>query len=351
MKALIIFALIVLISCDGEPDIENAIVKCPDEKIKIGEDVCAISVYGGTFEKSFTYVKKKSCGKNKACYLRDDNYNIATKLDDYIYTCQKKLRLLKIDKKCNYNGECNTGFCSGGKCAAYNTDGCKKNRHCGPGKYCYNDNGTGKCAAYVGEGGDCSNAGCAPGLGCGSTSKCQKLFTLDTGDATSSDEFCKTFAAYGGKCIEVVKVADDCSLTYKDKDGGSEIKVTIDENNKYTLADYNDDGSLDECRYSYGPKELRDDIIERYNKIKLNKLTEKKKEMCDYKDYLCDKKYAELITVYENYALLLKQGIIKENGEKNKDKKCEYEFMKSMISSSYVNVCYGFALALLGLLF
>ena len=345
MKALIIFALIILISCDDDPEIGDTNIKCPDDKkIKIGEDVCAISVYGDTPATSFTYVKKKSCGKNKDCILKDDNYNVESTNTDYIYTCQKKLRLLKIDKKCNYNAECYTGFCSGGKCAAYNKDGCRRSRNCGPGKYCDTSGSTGKCVNLVSEDGSCNDDDeCAPGLKCdSSTSKCKKQFTLDNGADTSDEDFCKTMFQYKGKCIEIVKVADDCSLTYKDKDG-NEKTVTVAQ-----------DSSLDngnDCEYEYRPKELIDDIVERYNKIKLNKLTEKKKENCDYQNYLCDKKYAELSFVYEAYDLLLEQSIIKANGEKNKDKKCEYEFVKSLISSSYVNVCYGFALALLGLLF
>ena len=344
MKALIIFALIVLISCDDDDNIiEDYTIKCPDDKkIKIGEDVCAILQYASkSGDDDVIYVKKKSCGKNKGCALKDYNYNKDSKLKDEIYTCQKKLRLLKIGKKCNYNAECYTGFCSGGKCAAYGTEECDDDNNCGPDRYC-DDKDTGKCVAFVNEGDDCSKTECAPGLECDSTSKCKKLFSLDTGAATTKEEFCKTLAAYNGKCIEVVKVADDCSLTYKD--GGSEKTDTITQNPGLKDGDY--------CKYVYGSQELRDDIIERYNKIKLNKLTEKKKEMCDYSaDYLCDKKFAELYFVYSYYDLLLKQQLIKENGEKNKDKKCEYEFWRSTISSSYVNVCYGFALALLGLLF
>ena len=339
MKALIIFALILLISCDDDADIvEKYTIKCPDDKkIKIGEDVCAIiQIASKSGDDNVMYVKKKSCGKNKACYPKDNSN---------ILTCQKKLRLLKIDKKCNYNEECNTDFCSGGKCAAYGTEECDSDENCGPGRYCDDDDygNTDKCVDLVSEGGDCSNAKCAPGFGCDSTSKCVKLFSLDIGAATGEEELCKSMTAYSNKCIEVVKVADDCSLTYKDKDGGSELTVTITQDPSLKDGNY--------CKYVYGSQELRDDIIERYNKIKLNKLTEKKKESCDYQEYFCDKKFAELYNVNKYYGALLKQSIIKENGEKNKDKKCEYEFWRSTISSSYVNVCYGFAFALLGLLF
>ena len=357
MKSLLIFALVVLISCDDDqPPIDDAPVKCPDNKVKIGEDVCAIVAYDSSSKSYFTYVKKKSCGKNKACIKKKENYNKDNKQNDIIYTCQKKLNLLKIGKKCNYNAECYTGSCSGGKCTVYGDETCYGDENCGPDKYCDDDNGgTNKCVAYVGEGVSCKNGEkCAPGYSCDSLAtepKCKKYYTLEVGDDSENEELCKSFAVYNNKCIEVVEVnSKDCSLKYKDKDG-KEQTVTADESNKNILGDY-DNGELEKCRYGYRPQKLKDDIIKRYGKIKLNKLTEKKKENCAYGgDGLCDQKYSELITVNDAYDLLLEQGLIKENGEKNKDKKCEYEFFKSMISSSYVSVCFGFVLALLGLLF
>ena len=93
-----------------------------------------------------------------------------------------------------------------------------------------------------------------------------------------------------------------------------------------------------------------DELVKRYNKIKLDKILEK--EDCDYSSYLCDKKYAELYNVHSSYDTLKYLGLIKDNGEKNKDKKCEYEFWRTItVSSSYVNVCFGFILVLLSLLF
>ena len=66
--------------------------------------------------------------------------------------------------------------------------------------------------------------------------------------------------------------------------------------------------------------------------------------------YYCDKKYAELEEVVSDYGELLYHGIIKENGKK--DKKCEYEFWRTVsVSSSYIKICLGFAFTLLSLLF
>ena len=351
MKVLLLFSLAILITCDS---LLESTINCPDDKkIKIGEDVCAISTSDATT--SYVYVKKKSCGKNKKCIYKDPNYNVNTKGYDFILTCQKKLKLLKIGKKCNYNAECYTGSCSGGKCAAYGTEECSGDNNCGPDKYCGIENGKAKCLAYITQDGNCKNGEkCAPGLKCdksASSPTCKKLYTLEIGDSSSSGELCKSFAAYKGKCIEVTKVADDCSLTYKDKDGNEQnVKLETDGSNKNDLIE-TDDNYDEVCKYRYASKDLRDDVIERYNKIKINKLTEKKKENCDYGEYLCDKKYAELISVYKDYTLLLEKKLIKDNGEKNKDKKCEYEFWRSTISSSYVNVYFGFVFALLGLLF
>ena len=109
------------------------------------------------------------------------------------------------------------------------------------------------------------------------------------------------------------------------------------------------------CVWKNGIKELISDVVERYNKINLNKLLEK--ESCDYEtqaefgtQLLCDKKYGELKMLYFDYEYLLFHGIIKANGKK--EKKCEYEFWKSVtVSSSYISICLGFAFSLLGLLF
>ena len=352
MKVLIIFALAVLISCD-DVDIDETTISCPDKKIKMGGDVCAITVVGAdSTATSYTYVKKKSCGKNQACKKIDDNYNKESKQEDYIYSCVKKASFLKIDDKCNYHAECYTGYCNGGKCAAFgDSDTCSKDRNCGPGKYC--DDNKNKCAAYVAEGGSCKNGEkCAPGYGCDKTEqKCIKYLTLEVGDKSNSNELCKSLAAYNDYCIEVVEVdSKDCSLKYKDKDG-KEQTVKSDSSNQDLLGDY-DNGKFEECYYGYRPQKLKDEIIERFGKIKLDKLTDKKKENCDYGiDHFCDQKFTELWTVYENYDYLLKIGLINENGEKSKDKKCEYEFFISMSSSSYVNIWYGIAFALLGLLF
>ena len=378
MKALIILALVVLISYstqdDGIPSLSlSSNYQCPDDKIKLGDDVCAItsSQHGSANTDYITYIKKKSCGKNKWCipaasnYNKDTDENVVTGGDgeDVIFNCQKRVRLLKIDKKCNYNAECYTGFCNNNhKCAPYGDYECAYNRNCGPDKFCDFSSGKGKCKAFIQESKDCSNApfGCAPGFGCytkdSTTYTCQKYFSLDKGVTTNDKIFCKSGFSTG-TCAEIVEVASDCKLTYND--GGSANKEIPATSNGDTY-----DGNKF-CYIKSGYKDLVSDLVKRYNKIKLDKLLDK--ENCDYgyedddsdpTDYsdskfhfLCDKKFAELYSVYTNYMSLLYHSLIKENGEKNKDKKCEYEFWRTVtVSSSYVNVYLGFAFALLGLL-
>ena len=358
MKALIILALVVLISTQQYfPSLSlGDTFQCPDEKIKIGEDVCAItsSEHASKNIPYITYIKKKSCGKNKKCGSGGYNYNKNTDTSktggsatDTIYTCRKKLKLLKIKKKCNYNAECYTGFCNGKKCAAYgDSDTCSDNKNCGPDRYCGVKTGstTKTCIPYLKEGEDCKTAtsGCAPGLECytkdGTSFNCKKYFSLDKGDY-GSKLLCKSMYVVGGKCAEITEFGNDCKIKYDD---GTNTNVEKQEGYKYDNKNY--------CYYTSGWNDLVSDIKKRYDKIKLDKVLEK--ENCDYETYYCDKKYGELIEVYNNYETLLNQQLIKDDGKKNGDKKCEYEYWRSVtVSSSYVSVCLGLAFALLGLLF
>ena len=81
MKTLIIFSLVVFISSSFPT------YKCPDDKIKIGENVCAIAI-SDKDGNSVTYIKKK-CGKKQECKNSGGSYyNKVTTKKDYIYTCQ-----------------------------------------------------------------------------------------------------------------------------------------------------------------------------------------------------------------------------------------------------------------------
>ena len=200
-----------------------------------------------------------------------------------------------------------------------------------------------KCTDYATENGNCKDARCAPGLwqltSSDGSCTCKKYYSLEKGATASNDEYCKSnYLSPNGKCAEITSInADTCVITYNDGSDGT------DTGNVLTTI-----GTTNYCNWKNGVKEVISDLVERYNKIKLDKILEK--EDCDYEDYYCDKKYAELKKVYENYGPLLYHGIIKENGKK--DKKCEYEFWRTVsVSSSYVNVYLLFAFTLLGLLF
>ena len=354
MKTLIIFALIALFSCDL-PYIDDEIsFLCPDDKIKVGDDVCAIKSSESSDTSTFdeiVYIKKK-CGKNEGCFEREDKHNIDTDESDTIYTClKKKIKYLKIGKKCNYNADCYTSYCKNGKCAAYGSESCNENYNCGPGKYCKEFSSNDTCTAYAKENEDCSNLNCAPGFFCDTATTsptCKKYFSLEKGSSISDDYFpisCKSYFARNKKCAEVTKVEEDCSITYND--GKEDHVETVDEYSEGSL--YITVGDQKVCLNSNGRKELINKLINRYNKIELNKLLEN--EYCDYERYLCDKKYAELIRVVIEYDYLLLHDFIKTNGERNKGKKCEYEFWKSTISSSFINVYFGFTFTLFSLLF
>ena len=366
MKALIIFALISLIFSQNSNDIRYYIVyECPDDKkIKIGDDVCAIvsREKGTKTTPSKVYIKKKSCGKNKVCDFYNDFMTKDTIFTEYgplkedVYSCRKKVRLLKINKKCNYNVECYTSYCNNGKCATFDACTSETGRNiCGPGKYCkyYNTIGSkssGTCTDYLKEGAEVgSGESCAPGLGEYTDPDenkviCKKLYSLDIGAKSSEPEFCKSYFSDGTQCVELTKVDSTCSITYND----GKTDTTIDASKDSSL--YKEIDGKKYCLYSTGKKELVNELVKRYNEIKLDKPLEK--EACDYEKYFCDKKYAELKEVYDNYDTLKYLDLINDNGEKNKDKKCEYEFWRTWyVSSSYVNVCFGFIFTLLGFLF
>ena len=343
MKALILFTLVALISCNGEVYFDATILKCAEDKIKIGEDVCVISqdVEDGRKTYTISYIKKK-CGKNQGCSATNfDKYDRKSGTYYSIYTCQLRFKLLNIGKKCNYNAECYSGFCKNGKCAAYDDGTCNTDENCEPDKYC--DYVTEKCVDYIKEGEDCSGSFslCQPGFLCDDygTKTCKKYYSLGTGDDCYIDYQCKSNICYNDKCVEIESVDDKCLVTFND---GTNKKIV---SNQTTTAN---NGELT-CNYAMGYKDLIANLIKRYNKVKLNKILENRN--CGYSDDLCDKKYSQLNYVNFFYPLLLHQGIIKENGERNKDKKCEYDFWISTISSSYINVCFEFVFVLLSLLF
>ena len=396
MKALIILALLALIYGDGGiPGIDEATFVCPDDKIKLKNDVCAYiqykevikckydgsssgtdedcdnkSGYSKTSSESLTVNIKKKCGKNEKCIEIDGRIDsedkedpgatnkdfTVTKKEEAIYKCiNYKVNLLKENKKCSFDGECFTGYCSGGKCKTL--DKCTEDENCGKGKYCYKGGDTPTCKSRLSGPGTCdannSEKCCGEGLSYiyDSTEKkykCIKYFSLSVGDKCGDNDQCKSgicsYVQSGYQCVSYVKTdSTTCDVTCKNS---ANTEYTCYSNAYFTNKD-----NKKVCHYPKEKFDLLGDLIDRYNKIKLDKLNKKEDyAYIPYRSYFGDKKYAEKKAVYDNYAYLIDQGLIKSNGKRNGDKKCEYEFWKSTISSSYVHVYLGFALALLGLL-
>ena len=443
MRTLILIALIAFIYCDGHDDdgieIESdTYFVCPDDKIQLKDDVCAIYEYsvnetyveyqnrGGNFQNSknldsYFYIKKK-CGKNEKCReagysnwkqtvdtanakttTEPDNSNChneydqssgqsqwvcpdvkvtrtpVTFLKQKLYKCQNtKVSLKKEGKKCAYNLECLTGYCSSKECKT--VDKCINNEQCGKGKYCdvkekheseLDDGTTGTCKNRVTSAGSECDATlnfedcCANGLFLVKSTtagkyKCIKPFSLEVGDDCSDQDddddamplcksgFCINVGTNGKQDYQCVSVASfdskTCAAVLESK-AGAKFDIDGDENS------YKDKDDKTVCIWSQGRLDLLEDIRDRYDKIKIDKLNDKEDYNYAYREYFGDKKFAELYAVYQYYPYLLNQGLIKDDGKRNGDKKCEYEFWKSTISSSYVNVYLGFILALLGLLF
>ena len=395
MKALIILALLALIYCDddGIPSInEYTTFVCPDDKIKLKNDVCAYiqseevmkCKYDSTYQSSnedcgyiygytnptsggstITVNIKKKCGKNEKCKAiservdsKDLKYSgtndedlTVTKKEEHIFKCiNYKVNLLKENKKCSFGGECLTGYCSGGKCKTL--DKCTDDENCGKGKYCYTGGTTPTCKSRLSGPGTCdannSEKCCGEGLSYiyDSTEKkykCIKYFSLSVGDTCDDSEQCKSGICSSSQCVSYVETdSTTCDVTCKDS-----------ADKKFTClgGSFTNKDEKEVCLYPKEKFDLLGDMIDRYNKIKLDKLNKKEDyAYIPYSQYFGDKKYAEKKAVYDNYAYLKDQGLIKSDGKRNGDKKCEYEFWKSTISSSYVHVYLGFALALLGLL-
>ena len=366
MKALFLFAFVSLVSCDISdtlPSISTVNYKCPDDKIHLKHDVCAIQEYDNS--DNILYIKKK-CGKNKKCLLSDSTTISRTNKNVIYYQCQtSKLGLLKTGKKCSLDSECITNYCKDKKCSTL--EECIDMTHCGKGKYCYkpNQSSTGTCKNYISEGGECDSENwCGNGLDChytNSKGKCTKLYSLDVGTKNVyNSELCKTgiISSDGNKeCVTFSSASivhddtenkDYCQAVCKNSNNNDVNCEIIEDYINYDDVFTNTDGKVS-CTYSKGKFDLVEKMKKRYDKIKLSKLLKKEIDY-DYYSFYGDKKYAELKSVYDNYNLLLDRNFIKENGKKNGDKKCEYEFWKSTISSSFVNIYIGFILSLLGIL-
>ena len=360
------------------------VYKCPDTKLKM-EDICAIGstpADNNENEIYYLYIKDK-CSKDKVCtYIEQEPFYSVNKrrrkfdlngnpedyYEDYYYTCQKNIDLsyLKIDQKCSIDAECYTGYCKNGKCSTL--DVCLDDEQCKPEQYCAlkvdGEKTSGKCENLKKKGDSCTQEDkCQRGLICDydySTSplkgKCQKYFTKSVGDKVSDPNLCKSgYAKFDNVnlayiCLEFDSAAeckDDgsgdyyCEITSKDKDGKQQKDLEY-------CPQSNKDPKKHLCPKGKTYFKVQKKAIEQYDKIDLEKFNEK--EIKSFEDYFGDKKYAEYASILENFAELYDQKIIDDEGEMNKDFKCEYNFLLKQLSSNSIKVCFVFIIGLLGLL-
>lgn len=351
-KFILVFALFSMIYAADY----NAInYKCADKKLK--SKMCLIKhdlIEPATSDlDSYEYLIGKHCDDDEECLpgIIGPDQNIC--INKYKYS-------LKYGKKCNYNRDCLFGICKDGKCASDKDCGaCDKKQAC-----VTQTAKPSKCMNYVDENGSCAaNAEgyappCAPGYLCNSDNKCTKMFSLGEGKDAKFEYLCQSGFANGGKCVSIKTYptceSGTCSGKYSD---GADIPNTDPDptitpicnclkvkGGKYVA-------SISEKRQNY----FKDNVVGRFNKIKLDKL--KKKKYLDYlnKDAehtLGDKKLHQSKVIYEHWNEFIARGLIKDNGKKNGDKKCEYKYwMNYYMSSNLLKSSLVSALVLLTLLF
>ena len=177
----------------------------------------------------------------------------------FAYKCISPKFLLKLNKDCVINDECQSNLCKDGKCSESNVgEPCTSNRQCGKGFYCKDeDNDSKVCAKYAYEGETCGNGiECIPYLACGKD-KCVKKFSLENGEETHDHNACKSGVAEyfdsGYICTEITvtnkcSTEDICVLEYKhgEKKSEGECDCTYTSDGKY------------ECDYEDGSPEMQE---------------------------------------------------------------------------------------------
>ena len=173
--------------------------------------------------------------------------------------CVSRKYLLKLNKDCVTNGECQSNLCKDNKCSELSVgDDCLTSEQCGKGFYCKEeDNDSKVCAKYAYEGETCGNGiKCIPYLACGKD-KCVKKFSLENGEETHDHNACKSGVAYdlgsGNICTEIkftnkCSTEDKCVLEYKH----GEKKIERD-----YYCTYTSDGKY-ECDYEDGSPEMQE---------------------------------------------------------------------------------------------
>ena len=212
--------------------------------------------------------------------------------------CVSRKYLLKLNKDCVTNGECQSNLCKDNKCSELSVgEACFTSEQCGKGFYCREDNDDNKCAKYASEGEICGNGiECLPYLACGGDI-CVKKFSLENGQKTRDNYACKSGVAEnldnGYICTDIIvtdKCSDDdrCDIEYKygDKKRDDDCECTYTSDGKY------------ECNYQDGSPAMIEYMT--LYKEKFEELKEQELEEIENYDTLDSKDLMEAYVKYKN---------------------------------------------------
>ncbi len=286
--------------------------------------------------KIYVYIKN-SCDNDEKCVFYKD---------DPLGTCTKKPKnYIMPGKICSIDFECTDGKCVNNICRLDCND-------CGENQYCYSDifeENPSKCMNFskINEIYEFDDEGyehiCSPELfGFEGNLTCQKLGSFDDGEYADYDfKFCKSglIDEYEGVCISVINdpicdKEDSIEVDVKGTESGkAEASCLLTIDNKYF-------SSLTKSKTKY----WKENVLKRYNELNWKKIRKNKNFIYEG---ITDKKFNEYFTIYSNYESFITQNIINEDGEINKNKKCEYKFLWKYLSSNRIKVNFTYILLFL----
>ena len=265
--------------------------KCADD-LKL--DTCYLRTEVEKGENTEVTYYVKGCSNNKKCInIRIDN-------SGYLNQCVKVKKYKKQGDSCVLNEECQSGYCSNGKCS-YIEDGkqCEYNQLCKTNSTCkWNglEGNKGVCVALSSKDNECTSSNDCPfGLLCNKAvfpSVCTEMFSLDIGKDSSEDFLCESGKQYIGKCATTKTINSTCT-GINNFEPNCQISYNVGEG---------DELGIESCRIyedyynSYCP--LQSDSKEMKDYIKVYK---KEREKMSQKDI--DKIYVRLMEDNERYTL------------------------------------------------
>lgn len=329
--------------------------KCEDKKTKTNACIYTIK---NEDEDQNTYGPKEyalfnKCGKGKKCDL---SKQICWNHDE---SYDKR----KDGKSCNYDMDCESNSCVSNKCALASEHEVCENKYgeeirCKAGLICTNDDDKPddkkKCYKLAKENEDGTKYGCWIGLGI-NDKICKKYGTLEDGEKVTScsgninllckSGYCKEKKDEIGKYIcASLTTEPTCSNRgalsskgeWSDKD-----EIAANEN----IINYGCKAATDYSgtikfyyRYSQLQSKLYEKFLEDYKDLDLEKINsdDKYAGITRLEDSLEWKTYKKWL-LYKNAPELYAAGLIDAEGERNDDKKCEYDFiLKNELNSSFI---------------